>query len=234
MRVGIIAEGRADLAVITNILKGCLDLDHEHLQYLRPEYDQDETDLHARSAEMYSNWEIVKKECVDYSRIEDFLNSPLDEERLVIIHIDAAECEQPGYDVSRPKGEPGPALSAEVHKRITAKLDEWFAGRGGDRLRYAIAVEETDAWLLTLYSRKETSTYRNVKEVLQKELNRPNRRSDRERKRDSQRKAFELYGEWSKPFRKLRQLQDCMRRNKSLQLFVESLVLGTQDSQPGQ
>ena len=46
MRVGIIAEGRADLAVILNILKGRLGVDRSQVQPLRPEYDQDETDLH--------------------------------------------------------------------------------------------------------------------------------------------------------------------------------------------
>ena len=75
MRIGIIAEGRGDLAVITHVLKGCLGLDQEHVQYLRPEYALDETDLHSQREEQYSNWETVKKECVEYSRIEEFLET---------------------------------------------------------------------------------------------------------------------------------------------------------------
>lgn len=224
MRIGIIAEGRGDLAVITNVLKGCLGLDREHVQFLRPEYALDETDLHTQAEEKYSNWGTVKRECVEYSRIEEFLESPVDEARLVVIHIDTAECELPGYDVQRPEGKASPELSAELYKRVAAKLDEWLAGRGAGLLRYAIAVEETDAWILTLYSKKETSTYRNVKETLQWALDRSSALTDKERKKDSQRKTFERYEHRSRPFRKRSQLQDCMRRNVSLRLFVESLA----------
>jgi hypothetical protein len=44
MRIGVIAEGRGDLAVLTNIFKGQLGLDSEDIQYLRPEYSLDETE----------------------------------------------------------------------------------------------------------------------------------------------------------------------------------------------
>jgi hypothetical protein len=223
MRIGIIAEGPGDLAVITNILKGWLNLDSEHIQFLRPEYNQDETDLHAQPETRFSNWEIVKGECLSYSRIDEFLTSPLDEERLVVIHIDAAECERSNYGVSRPKTQPGAEHAEELRDRIAAKLGEWLGGRDDKRLRYAIAVEETDAWLLTLDWRKETSTSRDPKKALQQELHRSNRFSAKDLKRLFQQAAFHQYDELSKPLRKRKSLQDCQRWNKSLQLFLESL-----------
>jgi hypothetical protein len=143
-------------------LKGWLDLDREHVQFLRPEYALDETDLHEQSEEQFSNWLHVRDECRDYSRIHEFLDTPLDEDRLVVIHLDTAEAELVGYDVVRPT-ETGQEYAIELRKRVAARLDEWIAGRGAEHLRYAIAVEETDAWLLTIYAARETSKHRDPK-----------------------------------------------------------------------
>ncbi len=222
MRIGIIAEGRGDLAVISNILRGQLGIDFEDIQFLRPQYALDETDLHAMSEEQFSNWGLVKKECTTGALLEEFLDSPVDEERLVVIHIDTAEAELPGYDVARPAGSTRDAI-LELHKRVTAKLDEWLSGRKSDRFRYAIAIEETEAWILTLYSKKETSAARDPKKALQRELSQSH--SDKERKQHSQMSAYELHDKLSRSFRKRRDLKDCATRNHSLRLFVESLTL---------
>ena len=159
MRIGIIAEGRGDLAVLSNILRGWLGIDSEYIRFLRPENRLDETDLHEMSQGQFSNWGLVKQECLDGTLLEDFLNSPIDEERRVVIHLDTAEAELPGYDVRRPS-DSEPNYATELHKRVAAKLDEWLAGRGAGRIRHALAVEETEAWTLTLYVEKETSVRR--------------------------------------------------------------------------
>lgn len=220
MRIGIIAEGRGDLAVISNILRGRLGIDFEDIQFLRPQYALDETDLHAMSEAQHSNWGLVKKECTTGSLLEEFLDSPIDEERLVVIHIDTAEAELPGYDVTRPQ-RAAQDSALELHRRVVAKLDEWLAGRKSDQFHYAIAVEETEAWILTLYQKKETSTVRDPKKALQKELS--PRQSDKERKRFSQMSAYEQHDTLSREFRNKRTLEDCARRNHSLRLFLESL-----------
>lgn len=224
MRIGIIAEGRGDLAVITNLLRGWLGLDREHVQFLRPEYALDETDLHEMAKEQRSNWLLVKRECIDYTRIREFLDTPLDEERLVVIHIDTAEAELVGFDVVRPV-ETGQEYAIELRKRVATKLDEWIGGRGTEHLRYAIAVEETDAWILTIGSKKETSTYRDPKKQLDRELNRPNRMSDKKRKSFFQLNVYDRYDELSQDFRKRRTLLTCAKRNQSLRLFLESLAV---------
>ncbi|HEX5750792.1 MAG TPA: hypothetical protein VFZ09_31500 [Archangium sp.] len=221
MRIGIIAEGRGDLAVISNILRGRLGLDFEDIQFLRPQYALDETDLHSMSEEQFSNWGLVKQECKTGSLLEEFLNSPIDEERLVVIHIDTAEAEMAGYDVTRPSGSTGDS-SIELHRRVAAKLDEWLSGRKSDPFRYAIAIEETEAWILTLYQKKETSTARDPKKALKKVVDQ--RHSDKECKQLSQMRAYEHHDKLSRGFRKRSTLEDCATRNHSLRLFLESLV----------
>ena len=221
MRIGIIAEGRGDLAVIANILKGWLDLDFEHVQFLRPEYSLDETDLHEMREEQHSNWLLVKHECIDYTRIQDFLDVPVDEERLVVIHIDTAEAELAGYDVARPVTK-GHDYAVELRRRVAAKLDEWIGERKTEHLRYAIAVEETDAWILALYSTKETSAHRDPKKRLASELDR--QLSDKECKRLFQHKAYDRYDKLSQDFRKRSTLRTCAKRNHSLREFLESLA----------
>ncbi len=79
MYIGIIAEGKSDLAVIKNILKGKLGIDSSQLQYLQPGIAYDETDLHNRSAEKFSNWDIVRQSCIERKKFSDFFS--IDERR---------------------------------------------------------------------------------------------------------------------------------------------------------
>lgn len=85
-------------------------------------------------------------------------------------------------------------------------------------------MEQTDAWILALDSKKDTSTYRDPKKRLQQELNRPNRMSDKERKSFFQLNAYKRYDKLSQGFRKRSTLRTCARRNPSLRLFLEALA----------
>ncbi len=79
MYIGIIAEGKGDLAVITNILKGKLSVDKSDVEYLQPELDFDETDLYQMREEQFSNWAIVRETCMRRRKLSDFFS--IDEER---------------------------------------------------------------------------------------------------------------------------------------------------------
>ncbi len=218
MRIGIIAEGRGDLAVIYNILRG-LGFDSADFQPLRPQYALDETDLHNMTEGQFSNWGLVKQECMTGTQLHEFLNSPLDEERLVVIHIDTAEAEQLGYDVVRPSGSTKD-FALELRKRVAVKLDEWLSKRPSATFHYAIAVEETEAWILTLHQQKDTSTTRDPKKALRRALDQ--RQSEKERKKLSQMNVYDAHDTLSRDFRKRRTLEDCATRNHSLRLFLES------------
>lgn len=222
MRVGIIAEGPGDLAVLVNVLRGALGIDFEDVQFLRPEYALDETDLHNQPVDRFSNWELVKAECVACDKITEFLESPIEDERLVVIHLDTAEAERAGYDVARPtRGDAG--YAAELRQRVIAKIDAWLTGRHAGFIRHAVAIEETDAWVLTIFSTKDTTARVDPKKDLEKALNKPNALTDKERKRLFQLNAYRKYEKLSDPLRKRKKLDECARRNQSLKDFVDSL-----------
>jgi hypothetical protein len=221
MRVGIIAEGRGDLAVLRNILQGALGLDPDDVQFLRPEYDLDATDLHAMREDQFSNWGHVRAECLDRAKIRAFVEGPVDEARLVVIHLDTAEAGQANYPVERPdRGAPG--YADVLRGRVVAVIDAWLGGEFAAVVRHAVAVEETEAWVLTLHLDDDTSRLPRPKERLKSELQR--RLDDRERKRLSQMGEFQRSDRLSKDFRRAKTLTGCAARNASLRAFLSALA----------
>jgi hypothetical protein len=84
--------------------------------------------------------------------------------------------------------------------------------------------EETDAWILTIYTNdKETGIFSNAKEKLQREINKPNTFSDKERKKLFQLDTFQRYHSLSYDFRKPKKLAQLTNQNFSLKLFCEDL-----------
>ena len=221
MKIGIIAEGPGDVAVLANILRGKFGVDGKDILPIRPEFSADETDLHERREESFSNWALVKRECVERAKIEAFL-TPFEGERLVVIHIDTAEAGLAGYDVERPRQADG-AHADELRRRVVVAINRWLDGHFIAEVRHAVAVEETDAWVLTLFSNKDTAGHRDPKKVLHRALNKSNEFSEKERKRLFRLGAFDRYDELSRPFRKVHELERCAGRNRSLRLFVDSL-----------
>lgn len=222
MRVGIIAEGRADLAVLLNILKGRLGVDRSEVQLLRPEYYQDETDLHEHREAQHSNWELVRRECLEREKIRDFLDSPVDEHRFVVIQIDTAEAELPSYDVARPPRSDADYV-ATMRERVVATMNGWLEGEFVEHIRHAVAVDETDAWVLTVLCPEvpETGALVNPKHRLLKAVN--DSLSPKERARHFQRSTFDQYAELTRPLRKRKTLDAHAARNASLRGFVASL-----------
>ena len=220
MRVGIVAEGRGDLAVIANILKGKLGLDFEDVQFIRPEYDMDETDVHDQAEALRGGWGRVKRECVERGRIREFVENAIDDEILVLIQIDTAEAHEKGYDIERP-GRDDPDYAAVLRRRVVEKINAWLEGEGVERVRHAVAVEETEAWVLTIFSAKDTATFGDPKKKLNEVINKA--MPDKERKRHFQLKEYPQADALTRPFRKRRELEKFADRNLSLRLFVDSL-----------
>ena len=70
MRIGVIAEGHADIAIIKAILKVLKGIDGSDIYAIRPNELYDETDL----AELkFSNWNLVLKSCADECLLQSFL-----------------------------------------------------------------------------------------------------------------------------------------------------------------
>mgnify|MGYP004443934201 FL=1 len=168
MRIGIIAEGHADVAIVKAVLKAVTGIDTTEMNAIRPNETTDETD---NSQLAFSNWELVMRSCQDELLLDAFFNT-LEEEALLVVHIDTAERGNKGYDVTEPQRTGHPdwqEYSQEVRRNVKAKLDGLLPEQHRGRVSYAIAIEETDAWLIPLYEspcRRDTATHVNPKEDL--------------------------------------------------------------------
>lgn len=247
MRIGIVAEGPGDIAVLRNILKGKCGLDAADTEPLRPKLARDETDLASEkvkrgyqspTAESYSNWTIVLDECKQRAAIEDFLDNQLDEERLVVVHIDTAEAHLPGYDILRPERKTSDYCT-KLRSLVVDKLTVLLGAELAVKVRFAIAIEETEAWLLTIHDKqntKDTSHYVDPKKRLHYLLDNAAPRTQPEPKPGNQRRTkapdtkvarkpseYELAHSRSVSFRDPKTLMTCASRNRSLRLFLDSL-----------
>lgn len=231
MRIGLVAEGPSDIAVLRNILYGALGLERADTVAIRPELFEDETDRAARRTghqsttreEEYSNWGLVLEECRRRERIADWLDSPLDEERLVIVQLDTAECELPRYDVKRPDRS-APDYPAELRARVEARLRALVGDALAPRVRYAIAIEETDAWVLAGLGVEGAEILRDPKRALWAK--------DAWRRLQGRTEPAK-YEEISKPLRKSKGLRTASRHSVSLRLFLGSLPQHPADGMPG-
>lgn len=215
MRIGIIAEGFADASVIRAIVKKLLGVDEADIKVLRPEEAFDETDLKEMN---FCNWSLVFESCKDENRLGAFFDE-IEGEAIMIVHVDTAERGQEGYDVNEPqrlKGVDYATYSEELRNNVSQKIEAMIAEPYRDRTAYAIAIEETDAWLIPLFEnrRGDTASHVRAKETLESLIG-----ADKKRKRafvDTARNAPD-YVKLGKELAK--SLTQCRTRNKSLDLF---------------
>lgn len=226
MIVGIYAEGRGDLAVITNILKGALGIDRSDMSYRVPEFELDQTDLSTMPVEQHSSWTVVKKVCEEKTLIDTFFDSPIEQVSFVVIQIDTAERHLEDYGVTEPVKTRDIDLKeycSQLRSKVVDKINSWHDDLDGDKVTYAIAIEEIDAWVLTIYDKgnKDTSIYSNPKKALNDQLNII---LSKKEKGVLSAKAFDKYDWLSSPFKKKKILKACMDKNESLKLFCKSLT----------
>lgn len=168
MRIGIIAEGPADVALVKHVLKKLTGIDTEEILSIRPCEMMDETD----KAELrFSNWELVMQSCEDEELIEGFFEL-IDGEALLVVHIDTAERGEAHYGVTDPQRTGHPdwkEYSRSLRDNVRTKLLTLIPERFRKRVAYAIAIEETDAWLIPLFAgsaHSDSASHINAKETL--------------------------------------------------------------------
>ncbi len=222
MRAGVIAEGRADLAVVRNVLEGWLGVDRDEVRFLVPEYDEDATDRHGMAVEQRSNWLRVRDECRAGERVREFLALHAADDPFVVVQIDAAEAAEPGYDVARPD-RAAPDFAVALRERVVACIDAWLPEEVRPRVRHAVAVEETDAWVLTLFVEKDTCALPRPKESLDRVLNGPGSPVERDRKRFFLLDVFTQADRLTRDLRKRKALAACAKHNASLRAFLDEL-----------
>ena len=236
MRVGIIAEGRSDFMVVANILEGKLGVPRHKLTPLRPQFSLDETDRASakqrweQRPDEYGNYALVLEECsAPYEKILDFLDTPIDEVRFVVVHIDTDKCDTPEFGVVRPPKKPNAACevyTSTLYKVVAARLEALLGPELRRRVCFAIAVEETEAWLLTLWDRDEprdTGLRGDPKKYFHECIVGDPKRKNPPPAREKGAKEHEYFDELSRGFREGFVLAACCERNDSLALFVTAL-----------
>lgn len=167
MKIGVICEGHTDRAVIRNILKGLKGIDSSQVIALRPDYSVDETDLFHLQPDTFSNWSAVKEECENQLKISQFLS--IQGHDFIIIHIDADKSHE--YGVPKPSKKDA-SYADIVRTSIVSKINEWLGNCFQNQILFAIAIEETEAWILTIYDKKNSIKSADPKEALKKKLSR--------------------------------------------------------------
>lgn len=238
MRVGVISEGPADFAVVRSIVKAVLGLDASDVDSIRPELQTDETSQHTPGAGAFSNWEIVKQECVDRGRMRAYLASVVDEQRIIVVHIDTAECHLVGFDVTRPDRS-SDSYVVDCRRAVVEAIRSWTAGAYAEHIVEAVAVEETDAWLIPLYDpdltsrKRDSGTIRDPKKHLFRALQKPPRLTTTKRTKIlAVQHALTQYTDLSAPLGKVRELREAIQHNASLRLFVHDLCDCAERLQP--
>lgn len=215
MRIGIIAEGFADANVIKAIVKKLMGYDSADMRVLRPEEAFDETDLQAMN---FSNWGLVFESCKDESFLSAFFDT-LEGDAMLIVHVDTAERGLKGYEVNEPqrtKGVDYEEYTEQLRVNVMQKISAFIPEAYRERIIYAIAVEETDAWLIPLFDNKagDTATHARAKEMLAKLIG-----ADKKIAKsyiDTKHKSLD-YEKLGKELAK--DLKSCRKHNKSLDLF---------------
>jgi len=161
MKIGVISEGHADRAVITNIIMGATGIDISDIEAIRPIYNLDETDKAKVNPQNFSTWSVVKEECESRELIEGFL--AFEGQDFVVLHIDSAEADE--YGILRPDRK-SETYCKELRSLIIQQINTWLDGGLSDNILYAVAIEETDAWILTIYDKVDSTKSAKPKEKL--------------------------------------------------------------------
>lgn len=155
MVVGVIAEGHSDRAVIVNIIAGITGLDDSDFIALMPQYKKDATDEAEAEGEIHGGWNAVRDECQKRVFINDFCE--LYDDYALVIHFDTMEASQ--YPISVPI-EKDDKYCTIVRKLLIDKITEWIGEDLKEKIVHAIAIEETEAWILAV--RKEKRTWKSA------------------------------------------------------------------------
>lgn len=168
MEVRIIAEGPAEKDVIKALVRKLTGVESENIITILPSDTVDETD---RFSGNFSSWQLVLENIADNSFWENAMATITETDYFFAIHIDTAERGEHGYDVNQPL-RTGVAdwkqYAAELRKEVAQKMKALIPAQYHDHIAYAIAIEETDAWILPLFEnvKQDTASHAQPKERL--------------------------------------------------------------------
>lgn len=220
MKIGIIAEGPDDIVIVANVIKKLKGIDTSDIVPLLPADSYDETDIdHLK----FSNWELVLNAAEDGLLMNQFFNLWEDVDPVVVFHIDTAERGMKNYDIpdpTRTKGTDYKVYSAELRDNVRAKFENMIPVAFRDKIAYAIAIEETEAWLIPVFenNKNDSASHAKPKEHLEKIINSSGKQkskyTDTEKKRLDAVKLGKLLS---------KNLKQCRLKNTSLNLFCNEI-----------
>lgn len=219
MRIGIIAEGFADANVIKSLVRKLTGCDATDIYLLRPEEIFDETDLCAMN---FSNWNLVFESCRDQALLAAFFEE-IEGDAILVVHIDTAERGEIGYEVDEPQRSRGvdySEYSMLLRGNVKSKIESLIAEPYRNRIAYAIAIEETEAWLIPIFDKGsgDTSSHVRAKERLSSLIGAD--KKNVKKYTDTRHKSLD-YMKLGNALTK--DLNRCRNRNKSLDLFCDDI-----------
>ncbi|RKZ53663.1 MAG: hypothetical protein DRR16_01730 [Candidatus Parabeggiatoa sp. nov. 3] len=215
MRIGIIAEGTTDQAVLENILKG-LGYDESDLIPIRPDLSMDETDKQFYNVDTFGGWEYVKKDCIERTKLDEFFM--IADNQSIIIQVDTLEINESQSLIKKPQKQNNPNYAQELkayaqtlRQSVIDIINGWLENNYQEKLFYAICIEEMESWILTIHTQKDTLHAANPKETLKYVLKGKLSVGDKA-----------CYKAISKAFRKRKKLLFYSQFNDSLEAFLDS------------
>lgn len=188
-----------------------------------PATQVDETSKHEMAANGFSNWTLVKAACEKGDRLKDFLEWNV-EGSFLIVHLDTDVRNEPGYDVLIPEEIKTEEDCRILIENVAVKMTEWMGEELAGKSAFAIAVQETEAWILAQYTDKnETGLLPNVKERLEKAISENLSKSDLKNLRSSN-STKERAKLLSYSLRKPKILKAVAKKNVSLSIFLDRLI----------
>jgi len=148
---------------------------------------------------------------------------------IVVIHIDTAERGEANYNVTEPartRDTDYTTYSEQLRENVKSKIQSLIPERYHEKITYAIAIEETEAWLIPMFenSKTDTATKAKPKETLRHIINTDKKLRTKYFNTDKKRPdAHKLGKELSK------NLKLCRSRNKSLDIFCLEVEMLTKE-----
>jgi hypothetical protein len=173
-RIGIISEGIEDQGVIITILKA-FGFTGNDIIPIRPDLSKDATDLNAPDRTI-GTFQGVKNTCLgidgEREELDEFFF--IANNKNIIVHVDTAEIEHHDFPFKRPVKVGNANYSTEMRSSLIEVIRGWLSDEYEDEIIYAIAIEEIEAWVLTAFETKDTSSIGDSKGKLGKILTRNN------------------------------------------------------------
>ncbi|TAD98022.1 MAG: hypothetical protein EAZ97_11470 [Bacteroidetes bacterium] len=207
MRIAIISEGSEDQAVIQNIFRA-FGIDKSDIFLLKPSLQKDAS---SPDDSTIGTLQGVKNACIGYHGKRYYFERAIQffDADFVVIHLDTAEIDRQDFDFQRPTRTNNENYCSELRSKVIYLINHWLENNYQNQIFYAIAIEEIEAWCLTIYEQNDSSKSANAKQKLNSILNKKDIKYD--------------FDTISQDFRKIKKLQTFLEHNQSLKDFVESI-----------